>query len=59
MADQFKYISPREFQRLSAADKERYLAELFDNLHSTHKPLQGSARTEPEPKRRAAKTSKT
>ena len=59
MADPFKYISPREFQRLSAADKERYLAELFDNLHGTHKPPQNNARAEPEPKRRAAKTSKT
>ena len=59
MADTFKYISPREFQKLSAADKKRYLAELFDNLHRGHEPVQESPKASPEPKRRAAKTSKT
>ena len=59
MADPFKYISPREFQRLSAADKKRYLAELFDNLHNTRKPLQEAAVAAPERKRRTAKASKT
>ena len=58
MADTFKYISPREFQKLSAADKERYLADLFDNLHGTHKPPQDTVDAVPEPKRRA-KASKT
>ena len=59
MADGFKYISPREFQKLSAADKERYLADLFEILHGTHKPPQNSAMTAPETKSRPAKASKS
>ena len=59
MADPFKYISPREFQKLSAAMKKRYLAALFENLHGTHKPAQVTAGAAPEPKRRAAKAAKS
>ena len=59
MAEGFKYISPREFQKLSAADKERYLAALFEILHGAYKPLPGTAEATPEPKRRPAKAAKS
>ena len=59
MADGFKYISPREFQQLSAADKERYLAALFEILHGTHKPLQEAVQAGPDPKRRSTRVPKT
>ena len=59
MADDFKYISPREFQKLSAADKERYLAALFEVLHGAYKPLQQATTAAPEAKRRAVKAPKS
>ena len=59
MADGFQYISPREFQKLSAAEKERYLAALFEVLHGTHKPLQEAVAATPEPKRRSARAAKS
>ena len=33
MTDKFKYLSPREFQKLSQADRKRYLTELYEHLH--------------------------
>jgi len=59
MAEGFKYISPREFQKLSAADKERYLTALFEVLHGTRKPLQETVAATPAPKRRAARATKS
>lgn len=59
MADSFKYVSPREFQKLSAVDKERYLTQLFEVLHGTQKPLQQTVKAAAEPKRRGAKASKS
>ena len=58
MAEAFKYISPREFQKLNAVEKERYLTALFEVLHGTHKPLETIAATR-EPKRRAARAPKS
>ena len=33
MADAFKYLSPRQFQKLRPTEKDRYLAALFKHLH--------------------------
>ena len=49
MTGAFKYLSPREFHKLSAAKKERYLAALFENLHPEHKPVQRGAEEAREP----------
>ena len=34
MVDTFKYLSPREFQKLDAAAKDQYLAALYVHLHT-------------------------
>ena len=39
MTGAFKYLSPREFHKLSPAKKEQYLAALFQHLHPERKPL--------------------
>jgi hypothetical protein len=49
MADAFKYLSPREFHKLSAARKERYLAALFEILHPDHKSAERGAEGAPKP----------
>ena len=36
MADTFEYLSLRQFQRLSTAEKDRYLMALYKHVHGTH-----------------------
>jgi hypothetical protein len=50
MTGAFKYLSPREFHKLSPARKERYLAALFQHLHPEHKPLQKAGQIARKPK---------
>jgi hypothetical protein len=33
MPDDFKYLSPSEFQKLGKAARERYLSDLYEHLH--------------------------
>ena len=50
MSDAFKFLSPREFQKLSAAGKERYLSALFEHLHPEPEPLRKGAEITRKPK---------
>lgn len=38
MSSPFNFLSPREFQKLSQAKKEKYLSELFKHLHEVPGP---------------------
>ena len=52
MADVFKYLSPRQFEKLGPTAKDRYLAALFKHLHGipTEKRTQVAPPTNNEPK---------
>ena len=36
MTHKFEYVSPREFQKLGKADKDRYLLALYRHLHTEY-----------------------
>jgi hypothetical protein len=47
MADAFRYLSPRQFQKLGPTQKDRYLEMLFEHLHGIPSEKRGQV---PPPK---------
>ena len=50
MSAPFNFLSPREFQRLSQSQKEKYLSELFKHLHEVPKPHSDESVSKPAKK---------
>jgi hypothetical protein len=49
MSDEFEYLSPREFQKLSKAAKDRYLNALHAHLHTEYRSSLEAGKAEDDP----------